>query len=206
MNVEEIMAASDAWAVAQAQTHEWAMPTNKETKGQQSICQIRSEMETFLTALNNLGILGGKACEIGMGLGGTHVVFRQCFAFVATVEPDIGAIEQFKQKTPVLPNVGTFHRGMSNNSDVIEAVRLEAPYDMIFVDGEHSYEGVTEDYNNYYPLVKSGGVIAFHDSKGDDRVTAFINDLEAGKIGGMEHVVGRIEHGQVAGISFVVKE
>lgn len=206
MNVKEIMTASDSWAVAQAQVHEWAMPTNEETKGQQSICQIRSEMETFLTTLNNLGVLGGKACEIGMGLGGSHVVFRQCFSFVATVEPDENVIEDFKQKNPVLPNVGTFHRGMSNNPDVIEAVRLEAPYDMIFVDGEHSYEGVTEDYNNYYPLVRLGGVIAFHDSKGDDRVTTFIKDLESGKIGGKEHVVGRIEHGQVAGISFVVKE
>ena len=35
--------------------------------------------------------------------------------------------------------------------------------DFLFIDGDHSYEGVKKDYEMYSPLVKSGGIIAFHD-------------------------------------------
>jgi predicted O-methyltransferase YrrM len=38
-----------------------------------------------------------------------------------------------------------------------------AQVDLLFIDGDHSYEGVTQDYQWYRPLVKPGGVIAFHD-------------------------------------------
>jgi predicted O-methyltransferase YrrM len=35
--------------------------------------------------------------------------------------------------------------------------------DFLFIDGDHSYEGVRGDYRDYACLVKPGGVIAFHD-------------------------------------------
>jgi hypothetical protein len=35
--------------------------------------------------------------------------------------------------------------------------------DFLFIDGDHSYEGVKKDFNMYGPLVKDGGIIAFHD-------------------------------------------
>jgi cephalosporin hydroxylase len=33
----------------------------------------------------------------------------------------------------------------------------------LFIDGDHTYEGVRQDYYDYSPLVGEGGVIAFHD-------------------------------------------
>jgi predicted O-methyltransferase YrrM len=35
--------------------------------------------------------------------------------------------------------------------------------DLLFIDGDHSYEGVRRDYELYGPLVAPGGVVAFHD-------------------------------------------
>lgn len=35
--------------------------------------------------------------------------------------------------------------------------------DFLFIDGDHSYEGVKRDFEMYSPLVRKGGVIAFHD-------------------------------------------
>jgi predicted O-methyltransferase YrrM len=35
--------------------------------------------------------------------------------------------------------------------------------DYLFIDGDHTYEGVKRDFEMYSPLVRSGGVIAFHD-------------------------------------------
>jgi cephalosporin hydroxylase len=35
--------------------------------------------------------------------------------------------------------------------------------DYLFIDGDHTYQGVRSDFEMYAPLVRKGGVIAFHD-------------------------------------------
>lgn len=35
--------------------------------------------------------------------------------------------------------------------------------DFLYIDGDHSYEGVKSDFITYGPLVRKGGIIAFHD-------------------------------------------
>ena len=37
------------------------------------------------------------------------------------------------------------------------------PVDLLFLDGDHSAEGVRDDFERYSPLVRSGGYVAFHD-------------------------------------------
>jgi predicted O-methyltransferase YrrM len=37
------------------------------------------------------------------------------------------------------------------------------PIDFLFIDADHTYEGVKQDYEMYAPLVRPGGVVAFHD-------------------------------------------
>jgi hypothetical protein len=37
------------------------------------------------------------------------------------------------------------------------------PVDLLFIDGDHTYEGVKADYELYSPLVRPGGLVAFHD-------------------------------------------
>jgi predicted O-methyltransferase YrrM len=37
-------------------------------------------------------------------------------------------------------------------------------FDMIFIDGEHTYRAVLGDFKLSYPMLMSGGIIAFHDS------------------------------------------
>jgi predicted O-methyltransferase YrrM len=35
--------------------------------------------------------------------------------------------------------------------------------DFLFIDGDHRYEGVKQDFEMYSPLVRKGGIVAFHD-------------------------------------------
>jgi predicted O-methyltransferase YrrM len=35
--------------------------------------------------------------------------------------------------------------------------------DLLFIDADHTYEGVKGDYETYSPLVRPGGIVAFHD-------------------------------------------
>jgi len=37
------------------------------------------------------------------------------------------------------------------------------PIDFLFIDGDHGYDGVRADYELYAPLVRPGGIVAFHD-------------------------------------------
>jgi cephalosporin hydroxylase len=50
--------------------------------------------------------------------------------------------------------------GDSHKKKIVERVRALGPYDCVFVDGDHTLEGVTLDWNNYGPMAK---MVAFHD-------------------------------------------
>ncbi|MGI9421513.1 MAG: class I SAM-dependent methyltransferase, partial [Geminicoccaceae bacterium] len=39
----------------------------------------------------------------------------------------------------------------------------EKPINFLFVDGSHEFDDVMQDYSDFYPWVKPGGMIAFHD-------------------------------------------
>jgi SAM-dependent methyltransferase len=45
-----------------------------------------------------------------------------------------------------------------------DAIRnFNTPLDFLFIDGDHSYEGVLRDFTDWTPLLKPGGYLAFHD-------------------------------------------
>ena len=51
----------------------------------------------------------------------------------------------------------------STTLDLVKTIFAGAPIDVLFIDGDHSYEGVKQDYEMYRSLVRPGGIIAFHD-------------------------------------------
>jgi predicted O-methyltransferase YrrM len=115
--------------------------------------------------------------EIGTAEGGTLFILSQCAAPNATfISLDLpagnygggypawrGAI--YKRLTR--PGQ-TLHliRGDSHETRRLEEVRnllSGSPLDVLFVDGDHSYDGVKRDFELYGPLVRPGGMMAFHD-------------------------------------------
>ena len=53
--------------------------------------------------------------------------------------------------------------GNSNDYEVRSWVKMSAPFDFIFVDGGHDKKTVNNDWNLYYPMLKEGGLMVFHD-------------------------------------------
>lgn len=49
----------------------------------------------------------------------------------------------------------------------VESLLGGRPLDFLFIDGDHSREGVWADFELYAPLVRPGGLIAFHDVSED---------------------------------------
>lgn len=52
----------------------------------------------------------------------------------------------------------------------VEAILSGRSIDFLMIDGDHSYAGVQKDFEDYSPLVGSGGVIALHDILPHDRM------------------------------------
>ena len=58
-------------------------------------------------------------------------------------------------------------RGDSHSAETVakldECLGAEKKVDFLFIDGDHSYKGVKQDFVMYKTFVKSGGLVAFHD-------------------------------------------
>jgi len=54
---------------------------------------------------------------------------------------------------------GDSHKEETKN----KVLEIRDSFDMLFIDGDHQYSAVIDDFNLYSPLVKSGGYIIFDD-------------------------------------------
>lgn len=55
--------------------------------------------------------------------------------------------------------------------------------DLLFIDGDHTFEGARKDWEMYAPLVRPGGLVVFHDVAGnyeDTQVKAFWDSIKTG--------------------------
>jgi len=50
--------------------------------------------------------------------------------------------------------------------------------DFLFIDADHSYEGVKKDFQLYSPLVRKSGLIAFHDILDECGVDRFWSEIK----------------------------
>ena len=115
--------------------------------------------------------------EIGTARGGTLFLFSRCAAMNATIisvdlprGPFGGGYAAWREgfyRSFIRPGQ-TLHlvRADSHSRSTVEKVLSalgEQRLDFLFIDGDHSYQGVKSDFLTYSPLVASGGCVAFHD-------------------------------------------
>ena len=83
-------------------------------------------------------------------------------------------------------------------SDSIAAARAMASrhgsIDLIFIDGDHSYEACWADIHAWAPFVRRGGVMAFHDfgSRAEGVTRAIFEEIRAGRFAEIIGVAGTI--------------
>jgi predicted O-methyltransferase YrrM len=139
--------------------------------------QVQSEVSELLEIINRMK--PKVILEIGTANGGTLFLFSHVAPDVATViSIDLSggrfgggypAWRTLLYKSFALPGQ-KIHllRADSHKRDTLEQVKLilggsGREIDFLFIDGDHTYEGVKRDFEMYSPLVKKGGIVAFHD-------------------------------------------
>lgn len=128
--------------------------------------------------------------EIGTRFGGTLYCWCQLAAPDAEIvsvdlPPDVGlghgySPERADEMRRLFPQNGQrLHliQADSQAVDTLRAVRkLIDRLDFLYIDGDHRYEGVRRDFELYGPLVRKGGLVAFHDinpTRADSEVDRF---------------------------------
>jgi predicted O-methyltransferase YrrM len=137
--------------------------------------QIESEI---IEALHEIRKLKPKyIVEVGTAGGGTLLLWSRVAdpqATIVTIDlpgGEFGGGSSYL-RVPLfrkLPLPGqTLHiiRGNSQIQDTVDLTRSYLkgnPADFLFIDADHTAQGVRTDYRLYSPLVRKGGIIAFHD-------------------------------------------
>ena len=133
-----------------------------------SLVQKRSEILRFVEIVSHLK--PKIICDIGSSGGGTirlfsHYAHQQ--ARILSVDVNNTPIRQRAFPHLIGPDQQiTVLQGSSYAPQTIEFLKnwlKQEPIDLLFIDGDHSYEGVSQDYRLYAPYVRKGGIIGLHD-------------------------------------------
>tara|TARA_A100001515_G_scaffold144987_1_gene151167 strand:+ start:2178 stop:2837 length:660 start_codon:yes stop_codon:yes gene_type:complete len=119
--------------------------------------QVRQELYDFLELLLEKDTK--KMLQVGLGhWGSTHFVLSLLLDQVTTVEYDSEFIERYSKEMD-----SDFETLIQGDSTIVHE-QITDLYDAVFIDGNHSYEYVKKDLENYWHKVKDGGIIALHDA------------------------------------------
>ncbi len=109
-------------------------------------------------------------CEIGAASGGTLFLLARVAhpnALLITVDVNLPwersmIHARFATGKQEIVSVSGDSRATGTMGRVRAALRGKH-LDLLFIDGDHAYDGVKADFQNYSPLVRAGGLAAFHD-------------------------------------------
>lgn len=147
---------------------DWAMNFGGSGYMRVKTLQIRSEILALARAVQS--IAPRIILEIGTASGGTALIW----SYLASERVITCDLKDMTYQAPLFtrfPPPGSrcqisLLTGDSHRADFkaqVERALGGAQVDFLFIDGDHSEQGVTADYRDYKGFVRPGGLIAFHD-------------------------------------------
>jgi len=136
--------------------------------------QIRSEIQGLCEVVRRRR--PRTVLEIGTEHGGSFFLFSRVSAPDALLVSVDAANEDLKPWRTLCADLRTKGQnvcvidGDSHASSTVERVNRvlgNRKVDFLFIDGDHSYEGVKQDFENYLDFLNDPGLVAFHDINQD---------------------------------------
>jgi predicted O-methyltransferase YrrM len=116
-----------------------------------------------------------RMIEIGSYIGESTMVFANHFKEVISVDPYINdydlsdaacsyapfdiVYQEFLKNTLSIPNIKSIRETSQNAFSILK----EQQWDMVYIDGLHTLEGVSHDIEHYKTIIKPGGFVCGHD-------------------------------------------
>lgn len=132
----------------------------------------RAELEALLslaeampeggTLLEIGSYVGASTCFLAAGAFGKGVKIWCVDTWQNETMPD-GVRDTYSEFKDNLRSVEKDLVLVRKNSNELSASDLPGAVDLAFIDGDHSYKAARHDFSLVSPLVKKGGVVAFHD-------------------------------------------
>jgi predicted O-methyltransferase YrrM len=148
----------------------------------------RQELDALYRLAHGLPA-GARVLEIGSYLGASTYALA---AGLAARGGTIWCVDTWENQTMpegprdtlpgFLENTARFRamiRPVRKRSDELQAEDAQTPLDLIFIDGDHSYEAVRRDIERVQAWVAPEGVIAFHDATSFPGVGRAVGELLA---------------------------
>ena len=150
------------------ETVDWAMRFGR--YGYFTIHTLQKRSEIIALAKAVAALKPKIILEIGTARGGTLLIWSS-LASQRVISCDLVHREVQKPLFEALPPPGSSCRvtlltGNSHDAAFKQRVAQAlggAQADFLFIDGDHTESGVTQDYSDYKEFVRPGGIIAFHD-------------------------------------------
>ena len=131
-----------------------------------------------------------RIIEIGSYVGESTMIFADRFKEVISLDPYINdydlndaachhapfdkVYEQFIRNTLSVPNIKSIKETSQNAFSILK----DQQWDMVYIDGLHTYEGVLYDIEHYKTIIKPGGFICGHDYGWDGVRQAIVELLD----------------------------
>jgi cephalosporin hydroxylase len=95
------------------------------------------------------------------GQPGSKIVVADTFQYLQNSETHMQAWSQQAHECRIQLHIV---KGDTKSPETTAKIRELMPeVDFLFIDGDHTYDGVANDFETYAPLVKKGGIVALHD-------------------------------------------
>jgi predicted O-methyltransferase YrrM len=124
--------------------------------------QVPWELEHLLSLVTQT-IKPGRVLEIGSFEGGTLWHWMQQADMVVSVDDQMRRRDDWQKWADDADVELHTIQGDSQHPAFVEAASEHGPYDMVFIDGDHTHAAVRADFMNYSPMIAEGGCVVFHD-------------------------------------------
>jgi predicted O-methyltransferase YrrM len=124
---------------------------------------VAYQVEWEFDQLMNVLELPQRILEVGCYEGGTLWHWLRMAKRVVAVDDLTRNADEWQEWADETGCDLHIKRGDSHDRTIIEDVRDLGPYDLVFIDADHTYQACRADVDHYGTMLTEGGVLVLHD-------------------------------------------